>query len=89
MGYQPSFGTPSKNDATLLTLQKAEIPANYLKHNYLHAKAIVADDLAYVGSQNFTGGGLINNREVGAMLTDPAVVETLVQTFLADQASPD
>ena len=88
LGYQPSFGAPSKTALSLKTLQAAGIQASFLKSHYLHGKGIVADDRVYLGSQNFTNGGLRTNREFGEILDDPAVVKTVVTTFTADLANP-
>jgi hypothetical protein len=88
LGYQPSFGAPSKTADSLKALKAAGIQASFLKSHYLHGKSVVADDRVYVGSQNFTNGGLRNNREFGEVLDDPAVVKTVVTTFTADMANP-
>lgn len=85
LGYQPGFGgAPPKNDAAIAQLQAAGIGAGYLTKHYLHAKAIVADDTVYVGSQNFTNGGLRNNRELGELLSDAKAVDAVERTFAAD-----
>lgn len=89
LGYQPSFGAPSKTATSLKTLQAAGIRASFLKSHYLHGKAIVADDRAYVGSQNFTNGGLRTNRELGEILGDAAAVKLVATTFAADMSHPD
>ena len=47
--------------------------------------AFTADDKAFVGSQNFTNGGLNNNRELGEILDDADGVKKLVETFKSDQ----
>lgn len=59
----------------------AVIPADFFTAHYLHGKVVVADDQAFVGSQNFTAGGLGKNRELGEILDS-------TRTFLADQAKP-
>ena len=58
--------------------------ADFLRKHYLHAKAIVSDDRAYIGSQNFTNGGLRNNRELGEIFDDHDLVTKLVSTFESD-----
>lgn len=89
LGYQPGFGgQPPKNDAALKQLQRAGIRADYYTRNYLHGKAIVADDRAFVGSQNFTNGGLGANRELGEILDDAGVVSQVAALFLGDEAHP-
>jgi cardiolipin synthase len=50
---------------------------------YLHAKMIVGDELAFVGSENFTQTSLENNREMGVLLRGEAI-PALQQQFNAD-----
>jgi phosphatidylserine/phosphatidylglycerophosphate/cardiolipin synthase-like enzyme len=85
LGYQPPFGGGgSPNDPAIATLTASGVAAAYLKKHYLHAKYIVADDTVYLGSQNFTNGGLKDNREVGEILNDAKVVSTVAATFEKD-----
>jgi len=56
---------------------------------YIHAKMIVADAgsasaRAFVGSENFSAASLGENRELGIMVSDPAIINSLVKTFSAD-----
>jgi hypothetical protein len=89
LGFQPPFGgQPSKNDAALATLKDARITAQYLKAHYLHGKAIVADQKVYIGSQNFTNGGLHTNRELGEILDDAGAVRAVADAFAKDEAAP-
>jgi phosphatidylserine/phosphatidylglycerophosphate/cardiolipin synthase-like enzyme len=54
---------------------------------YVHAKAMVADGaVAFLGSQNFSTGSLDDNRELGVITTDPAVVDTTGQVLASDFA---
>jgi phosphatidylserine/phosphatidylglycerophosphate/cardiolipin synthase-like enzyme len=54
----------------------------------MHAKTIIADSArAYVGSENLTANSLDHNREMGILLTDKALVETIERTALADWAA--
>lgn len=88
LGFQPGFGgAPPANDPTIAQLKAGGVTAGYLKTHYLHGKAIVADDHAYVGSQNFTSGGLHNNRELGEIFDDADLVKTLATTFQKDEAA--
>jgi phosphatidylserine/phosphatidylglycerophosphate/cardiolipin synthase-like enzyme len=84
LGYQPGFGGPPKNQAPIDKLVAAGIEASFLKKHYLHAKAVVADGRVYIGSQNFTNGGLRNNRELGQIFDDRAAVAKVTATFEAD-----
>jgi phosphatidylserine/phosphatidylglycerophosphate/cardiolipin synthase-like enzyme len=88
LGCQPIPHQRPKNDAVLQQLQAAGIGAEYLTTSYLHAKAVITETQAFVGSQNFTNGGLTNNREVGEVLTDPAALKSLTKQFTTDFASP-
>jgi hypothetical protein len=56
---------------------------------YIHAKTVIADygystAKAFVGSENFTSNSLNDNRELGLITTDSAVVSGLESTFSAD-----
>lgn len=72
------------NQAAILFLRQNGVEVSVLKKPYLHAKAIALDaedspidnNFSFVGSQNFTDGGLIRNREMGLIFYDPqAAVE--------------
>jgi phosphatidylserine/phosphatidylglycerophosphate/cardiolipin synthase-like enzyme len=59
---------------------------------YLHAKAIVADyglstAAAEVGSMNWTGNSLDDNRELGVILADTGVQSVVETQFDADYAA--
>lgn len=63
----------------------AGVEVRFAKDLYIHAKAIVVDgDRAYVGSENFTKTSLDENREIGVIFGDPAMVSRLESVFLAD-----
>jgi phosphatidylserine/phosphatidylglycerophosphate/cardiolipin synthase-like enzyme len=56
---------------------------------YIHAKMIVVDagspsPRAFVGSENFSKGSLNENRELGMMVSDRAIIASLAKTFMAD-----
>lgn len=90
LGSQASdTGTgPNSNKASLEQLKAAGIPAQFFTKNYLHAKAIVADDKAFIGSQNFSTTALTKNREFGEIFTQKNVVDQLTKIFLSDEANP-
>lgn len=82
----PAIGSsPPANQGALDQL--GDLGAYFTKH-YLHGKVIVADDRAFVGSQNFTGGGLLHNRELGEILTNKTLVEALANQFQEDETQP-
>jgi phosphatidylserine/phosphatidylglycerophosphate/cardiolipin synthase-like enzyme len=89
LGDQPGFGGASPaNQPAIDELTAAGITAGYFTAHYLHGKVIVADTSAFVGSQNFTKGGLVSNRELGEILTSSPIVTALAKAFLADEKSP-
>jgi cardiolipin synthase A/B len=54
----------------------------------IHAKALVADGTsAYVGSENFSGGSLGYNRELGVYFTEASAVSTVYSTIQKDFAA--
>lgn len=66
-------------------LLAAGIHAKKYPGTYLHAKAIVVDGKrAYVGSENFTANSLNNNRELGILLDDPAILEIMSSVMRSD-----
>ncbi|TQQ80979.1 phospholipase [Halonotius terrestris] len=50
----------------------------------IHAKGIVADDTAVVGSLNWNDNSAENNRELAVAVTDPAVADYYRDVFVAD-----
>lgn len=61
------------------------IPVKYaVDQFYLHAKLIIADGVAFVGSENFSPTSLTQNREVGALITEPDQVAPIQTQFDAD-----
>jgi len=51
---------------------------------YMHAKLILTEGMAFVGSQNLTPGGLAWNREVGILVSDTTALGQLKQAFESD-----
>jgi len=51
---------------------------------YLHAKLIISDGVAFVGSQNLSATALSMNREVGALVFEPTAEAVIEQQFEAD-----
>lgn len=57
----------------------------FMSKPVLHAKLIVVDDeAAYLGSINLTSNSMDNNREMGAIIHDPAIVARLNKTAEQD-----
>ena len=52
------------------------------RNTYLHSKIYIIDDeIAYLGSLNFTGGGTRNNHETRVRLNDEPSVKKIVEEF--------
>jgi phosphatidylserine/phosphatidylglycerophosphate/cardiolipin synthase-like enzyme len=57
---------------------------------YIHAKMILADgERLFIGSQNMTATSLDQNRELGIILDDPAIVRRAVRVFAQDFAASE
>jgi phosphatidylserine/phosphatidylglycerophosphate/cardiolipin synthase-like enzyme len=73
-----------KNGPAVAKLQAAGVKALEVSHYYMHAKAIVADGEAFVGSQNFSTDGMKRNRELGDVFDQADVVSQLASMFETD-----
>jgi len=62
----------------------AGIPVHDAAGFFLHAKLIVADGTAFVGSENYSNTSLTRNREVGALVFEPAPAQLIQQQFDTD-----
>ncbi len=52
---------------------------------YIHAKAIIADrERAFVGSENFSRQSLTKNRELGILIAQSGIIDSLENTFESD-----
>lgn len=74
----------TSNTATAHTLAEAGIPVAFYEVSRLHAKLMLADDVAFVGSENLSRTSLDQNREIGVLLSEPALVERLGAQFEHD-----
>lgn len=77
----------SENYDTATTLENQGITVRSLRTVDLHAKLIVADGVALVGSHNLSTTSLTANREVGLLVTEAAPVATIQAQFDADWAA--
>ncbi len=75
------------NTDTIAELQAAGIEVHNATTFYLHAKLIIADGVAFIGSENFSLTSLTKNREVGALLFEPAQASVSRDQFDADWSS--
>ena len=74
---------------TLRRIQDNGVVVRYIREEsegtqiyQVHAKAIIADDrLAYVGSSNLTSTSLYHNFELGLLVSQPAMVQLLIEIF--------
>jgi len=78
----PSF--VSANQGTATELAARGIPVKFMEH--LHAKLVLADDLAFVGSENMSTTSLDKNREVGLFVDGDAAAAAATQ-FATDWAA--
>ncbi len=63
------------------------ITTKYANQFFLHAKLIIADGVAFVGSENYSITSLTKNRELGAFVFEPASAQTIQQQFDVDWTS--
>ena len=74
--------TPGQQEE-ITKLKAAGVPLVGVAAPYIHAKVIVVDNAkVFVGSQNFTPTGLLQNREIG-LVTDAASEVTKVRDVIA------
>jgi cardiolipin synthase len=67
------------------TLTGKGVKVRDISSPYMHAKIIVVDGKkAFVGSVNISKNSLDNNRELGILVSDQQVIQTLEQTFAKD-----
>ncbi|CAN5807704.1 hypothetical protein BH11MYX2_BH11MYX2_17920 [soil metagenome] len=71
-------------DQSIPLLKAKNIPVKTATSFYLHAKLIVADAVAFVGSENMSYTSLIKNREVGALVFEPSATAAITQQFDTD-----
>jgi phosphatidylserine/phosphatidylglycerophosphate/cardiolipin synthase-like enzyme len=72
-------------DDAIPVLKGAGIPVKTSTNSYyLHAKLIVADGVPFVGSENMSFTSLTRNREVGALVFEPAPAAVVTNQFETD-----
>ncbi|MGE0869390.1 MAG: phosphatidylserine/phosphatidylglycerophosphate/cardiolipin synthase family protein [Kofleriaceae bacterium] len=78
---------PDNADSALF-FKNMQIPVHVVTNQfYLHAKLIIADGVAFVGSENFSVSGLTKNRELGVMVFEPDAAAVISDQFDADWAA--
>jgi len=79
-----SPGWIDSNTATAAELQTGGVQSKFLTQWELHAKLIIADGVALVGSANMSWNSLTNNREVNVLVTEPEPTAAIAAQFEAD-----
>ncbi len=80
-----STSGPDRNAAGAERLTAGHVQVRRLRNPYVHAKAIVVDgEEAFIGSENVSTSSLDQNREVGLLVSDAAVVRRVEETFSRD-----
>lgn len=75
---------PSNTDTTTF-FKNLGIPVKYAESQfYLHAKLIIADGVAFVGSENMSPTSLKNNREIGALVAESSELTPIQNQFNTD-----
>jgi phosphatidylserine/phosphatidylglycerophosphate/cardiolipin synthase-like enzyme len=77
----------SSNPNTAADLAAAGVAVRYLKAWELHAKLIVADNAAFIGSENLSWTALNKNREIGVLVTEAAPAASIASQFSQDWAA--
>lgn len=75
------------NANTAATLKAASIPVKYFTAYDLHAKLIISDGVAFIGSENFSYNALTSNREVGVFASETSEIAKTRKQFEADFAA--
>jgi cardiolipin synthase A/B len=73
------------NTATAEELRAEGIAVKFISS--LHAKLVIADGAAFVGSQNFSWTSLERNREIGVLVDDTAPMARVTTQFETDWAN--
>lgn len=81
----PSNSSSDSNSQGISTLKQAGIQVKEDSQLYMHAKTIIVDgQQAFIGSENISAASLDHNRELGVIVSDQNVLNTLQKTFQQD-----
>lgn len=84
----PVLGSSSSGDSNrggIATISHSGVQVREDGYLYMHAKIIIVDgQKAFVGSENISTASLEQNRELGILVADQNVLNTLQQTFRVD-----
>ena len=72
------------NAQSAADLAAAKVPVKYYEKLDLHAKLVVTDKAAFVGSENLSTNSLDQNREVGVIVTNPEPLAAIRKQFETD-----
>ena len=76
-----------QNTATQQLFQNAGIDTKILLTNYLHAKMVMVDGVALVGSENMSTTSWTKNREVGGLIFEPEAAAVIHAQYEKDWAA--
>jgi phosphatidylserine/phosphatidylglycerophosphate/cardiolipin synthase-like enzyme len=80
-----SSSSGDSNSQGISAIQQGGVQVREDPRLYMHAKMMVADGQeAFVGSENISSQSLDRNRELGILISDSGVINTLQQTFQQD-----
>ncbi len=83
----PSGGSDS-NAAGVTYLRNNNVSVREDKLLYMHAKLMIVDGTrAFVGSENFSSASLDKNRELGVIVAESTIIQSLETTFMSDYAA--
>jgi phosphatidylserine/phosphatidylglycerophosphate/cardiolipin synthase-like enzyme len=81
----PRGSSSDSNSRGISTISQGGVQVKEDRRLYMHAKIIVVDgQKAFVGSENISTQSLDRNRELGILVSDGGVLNTLQQTFQQD-----
>ena len=81
----PSGSSGDSNSQGISAISQGGVQVREDPRLYMHAKIIVVDGkIAFVGSENISTQSLDQNRELGIIVSDSSVLNTLQQTFQGD-----
>ena len=81
----PKSSSDDSNSQGINTIKQGGVQVKEDGQLYMHAKIIVVDgQKAFVGSENISTASLDRNRELGLLIADANVINTLQQTFQQD-----
>ena len=80
----PTFTQLAANKKIAKELAGAGVQIRTMSSPYVHAKLILTESSAYIGSVNLTTQSMDQNREIGILLTQPDILANLEEDFSLD-----